>query len=517
MQPLASAMSMQGFDRTAIHSAGIPGLILMENAGRAFVEELARRAVPIAGRSIVVVCGKGNNGGDGFVIARHLANRGCDVRVFLLGKKPAVRGDAKVNLEAAVKMARFSGVSLRIEEVTGHIPSARNAVIIVDAVLGTGFTGEVRGLYREAIEWINRQGAFVAAVDLPSGVDATTGAVGSVAVRAHLTVTMGVGKIGLYVGAGADMSGEVRVADLGAPGAIFDPGEDPVFRIVGEDIARKLPVRPRNANKYTAGKVLVVAGSRTFTGAPFMTAQAAMRSGAGAVVLAIPESIHGALARRLTEVILVPLVETPDGTLGQEAFAPLRARADWADVVALGPGLSRNGETLELVRSLLASVRKPVIVDADALSALEDPFAILRKRKAPTILTPHTGEFAALTGMTPEEADRFRVSAARDAARAWKCVVVLKGAPTVTARADGTVFINSTGNPGMATIGSGDVLTGLIAGLHAQGMETAQAAYAGVYLHGAAGDLSSQRRGRRGMLATDMIDSLAAAFKQSGG
>jgi len=473
----------------------------------------------LAERRIAVVCGQGNNGGDGFVIARHLANRGCDVRVLLLGRRSGVTGDARVNLAVLLKMAKFKRSNLKLTEV-GSVRSmagARDAVIIVDAILGTGFSGRVHGLYRDAIVWINRQKAFVASVDIASGVDATTGAVEGAAVKAHLTVTMGVGKIGQYVGNGADQSGEVRVVDISIPPALIRSPAQPVYRVLAGDVRAALPVRPRAAHKYSVGKVLVVGGSRAYTGAPLMTAQAAMKSGAGAVVLAIPDSIHGPLARRVSEVIIARLPETPGGALGREALSSLLERAIWADAVAIGPGLSRNEETMELVREFVASVKKPCIIDADGLFAFRSDQTILRRRTAPTIVTPHAGEFGILTGVPLSALEQDRVGAARTAAMRMRTIVVLKGAPTVIAAPDGSVYVNSTGNPGMATIGSGDVLTGMIGGLAAQGMEPIGAAYAGVFLHGLAGDIGALRHGQRSLLATDIVESIAGAFTQLGG
>ncbi|MEW6511471.1 MAG: NAD(P)H-hydrate dehydratase [Bacteroidota bacterium] len=514
MQLLASAEVMQGIDRSAIHKLRIPGLLLMENAGRAFVDELARRVGPLAGRMVAVVCGKGNNGGDGFVIARHLANRGCDVRVTLLGKTSSVTGDARTNLDALLGMVKRKAGAVVVEGTlsTRRLARSRNAVIIVDAILGTGFTGEVRGLYRDAIEWINRQQSFVAAVDVPSGVDASTGIVEGAAVRAHLTVTMGLAKIGHYVGAGADCSGDVRVVDISVPPALLKPGNGPVFRVEGNDAAAALPGRPRTAHKYSVGKVLVIGGSRNFSGAPLMTAQAVLRSGAGAVVLGFPAGIHAAVARRVTEVILAPHGDGSTASLGMDAAPALLERAAWADTVAIGPGLSREEKTAALVRHLVALVERPLVIDADALFALKGHTSILRKRKAATILTPHTGEFGTLQGMEASAADKYRVGAARDFARKTGAVIVLKGAPTVTAEPRGSVYVNSTGNPGMATIGSGDVLTGLVAGLAAQGMDGVHAAFVGVYLHGLAGDLASARYGERSMVATDILEMIPGAF-----
>ncbi len=516
MQLLATAELMRGFDRRAITSLGIPGLILMENAGRAFVDELERAAGGLEARRIVVVCGKGNNGGDGFVIARHIANRGGEVVAVLLSGRGSIRGDAKTNLDAAVRVSRLRSSGLRIMEYGGkeRSPLPGKPDIVVDAIFGTGFSGDLAGRELAAVSWINDSRAFVASVDIPSGVDASTGSVGNAAVKANLTVAMGLAKIGHYVGQGCDRSGTVRVADISIPPALLRAGRNPVFRVLEEDVARVLPPRPRNANKYSAGKVLVVAGSRSFTGAPLMTAHAALRSGAGAVVLAFPASIHQALARRVTEIILAPVIETTGGSIGLGALSEVQSRGEWADAVALGPGLSRDGETMAFVRELLRTVDKPFVVDADALFALKGHSSLLKKRKSPVILTPHTGEFASLAGGDAAEADRFRVGAACDAARRFASVVVLKGAPTVTADRDGAVFVNSTGNPGMATIGSGDVLTGLVAGILAQGTPPERAAYAGVFVHGLAGDIAADRIGMRSLIATDIAGAIPAALSQ---
>ena len=514
MQMLATAEQMRLFDKTAIESFAIPGLVLMENAGRAFVDELGRRCAPLTGKSVTVVCGKGNNGGDGFVIARHLANKGCTVSVALLSGKTEVKGDARTNLDAIVRMAAAKKSALRLIEVksANRLSRLPKPDICVDAVFGTGFSGRTRGLYSSAIEWMNAQGGYVASVDIPSGVNATTGAAEGNAVRANLTVTMGLAKPGHFVGMGRDHSGEVTVVDIGIPGFVFAAARDQVFRVKGEDVGAVLPQRPVNAHKYSVGKVFVLAGSRSFTGAPVMCAQSVMRSGAGAVILGIPKGIHLVIARKVTEVIVAPLDETQDGTVAMSAFEVIREKIRWADVVVLGPGLSRNGETDNLILKLVPEIDRPLVIDADGLNALGSSPALLRRRRHPTILTPHTGELRRLMGDVdlPIEADR--IEAAREAAKRFRSIVVLKGAPTVTAEPEGKAFVNSTGNAGMATIGSGDVLTGMVAGLHAQGMDATSAAYAAVLVHGLAGDLAAKRFGERSMVAPDLQECIAGAF-----
>lgn len=505
---------MQSFDRTAIRDFELPGLLLMENAGRGFVDALAAEAGALAGRRVLVICGKGNNGGDGFVIARHLANRGALVRVILLANGEDLKGDARANYVIAQHMA---GPSLEISEISdaAALRGLPDAEIVVDAIFGTGFSGEATGLYRTAIELINSRRWYVASVDIASGVSAADGTVSNVAVRADLTVTMGLAKVGHYVGAGADHAGKVIVADISIPSSVFRFSGPACYRIHASDVAALLPARPRRAHKYSVGKVFVLAGSRNFTGAPTMSAHAALVSGAGAVVLGAPRSIQGILSSKLTEVIVEPLDETAAGTIAESAAETIRKRVDWADVLVIGPGLSRNEETDKLIRTLIATTDKPLVLDADGLNAAAADTSVFRARSAATVLTPHSGELARLTGGAAGEIEGRRVDSVREAAQRFGCVVVLKGAPTATADTGGEVYLNSTGNPGMATIGSGDVLTGVIAGLQAQGMKAVDAAYSGVFLHGLAGDLAAAKLGVRGLLALDILENVPHATVQT--
>jgi NAD(P)H-hydrate epimerase len=361
---------------------------------------------------------------------------------------------------------------------------------------------------------INRREAFVAAVDIASGVSASDGAVADIAVKADLTVAMGLAKIGHYVGPGADHAGKVVVAEISIPAGILAMDGPAAYRVTAADVTAALPRRPRVAHKYSVGKVFVLAGSRNFTGAPALCAQAGLVSGAGAVILGVPRSVHPMLARKLTEVIIEPLDETPEGTIALSAEEGIRKRIDWADAVVIGPGLSRNPETDRLVQSLLPSLEKPLVLDADGLNAVASDPALLTARAGETILTPHAGELGRLTQQHASEIESRRVESSRSAAAKFRAVVVLKGNPTATADPDGNVFLNSTGNPGMATIGSGDVLTGLISGLRAQGMTAREAAYGGVFVHGLAGDLGAQELGQRSLLALDILKHIPAALRK---
>ncbi len=514
MQLLVSSAMMQKYDRLAIRGYGIPGIILMENAGRAFADCLESESGPVGGKHAVIVCGKGNNGGDGFVIARHLANRGARVSVVALSPRRQTKGDAKTNLDILLKLvAKDSAITFKEMSKNGPFPRVPHPDIIVDAIFGTGFAGTARGNARRAIRWMNSHDCLLAAVDIPSGVHADTGVVQGDAARATLTVTMGLAKIGHYVGAGRLHSGNVVVADISIPRFLFAPVREQVFRVLPEDAGRQLPKRPLTAHKHSVGKIFVLAGSRNLTGAPAMAAQSAMRAGAGAVVLGSPASIHKALMRKLTEVMVSPLPETSAGSLSLEGIGEILDKCQWADVVVIGPGLSTDPETTDLVLSLLPRVNRPVVLDADALNAVATKVSQLKKRKNPTILTPHVGELSRISREDPARIETLRVETAQRTAKNLHSVVVLKGSPTITASPSGTAYMNSTGNPGMATAGSGDVLTGLIAGLLAQGMGGTEAAYSGVLLHGLAGDLAARKYGERSIMAMDILDHLPNALK----
>jgi NAD(P)H-hydrate epimerase len=535
MQVLTTAEQMQHLDAVAINTFGISSLVLMENAGRAFVDVLEQYAAPLDNKSVFMLCGKGNNGGDGFVIARHLSNRGARVHVVLLASRRDVKGDAKTNLEILRKMIaskkssvtfdeilstkKFSTLSKATSSLTPFRRREGESLIIVDAIFGTGFQGEVKGLYRDVIQWMNSQKAFVASVDIPSGVNATTGVVENVAVKADLTVTMGLAKIGHYVGEGREHAGNVAVVDISIPRFVLQHAEKQIrrhpetYRVELRDVREALPKRPLTAHKYSVGTVLVIAGSRSFIGAPFMTALSAMRAGAGAVILAIPKSLHSALTRKATEIMVLPLAETDEGTISKEAFETIEQRLGWADVVALGPGLSQNLETRRLVHKLVREIDKPLVLDADGLGMIASDVSILRRRTSATVITPHVGELRLLTKLDRDFIETHRVEVARSQAKHLGSILVLKGSPTATGTPRGVVYLNSTGNPGMATAGSGDVLTGIISSFLAQGMSPEVAAYAGVFVHGAAGDIAAKKFGERAMMAMDIADCLGEALK----
>ena len=507
----ATAAEMREIDRIAISDYGIPGAVLMENAGVAVIRHLTTVMEVLSERKFCIFAGKGNNGGDGYVIARHLVNQGARVKVFLLGEKASVCGDARINLDIIEKM------NIDIIEITSERDwdkvrvAATFADCLVDALLGTGFCGEVGGDMARVIDSINAAGKLVVAVDIPSGVEADTGRICGKAVRAAHTVTFCLPKPGLFLYPGAEFAGELMVADIGIPTAIVTRQQIKQNILMASAVRTILPQRSPDTHKGLNGRLAVVAGSRGLSGAAAMTAEAALRAGAGLITLATPASIQNIVAVKLTEVMTTALSETATGGMSQDAVTEIAALAAKNDVVAIGPGIGRHEATVAAVRAAITTVECPLVIDADALYALVGYTDLLTECTALPVLTPHPGEMALLTGLSAQAVNSDRVTIARQAAREWGSIVVLKGAHTIVAFPDGEVYINTTGNVGMATGGTGDALTGIIAAMIAQGMSSHDAAVAGVYVHGLAGDIAAQA-GMVGMAATDLIKAVPAAL-----
>jgi len=504
-----TASRMAQVDRTTIHTVQIPGIVLMENAGQSVVREIIALLGSIENKHVAVFCGKGNNGGDGYVIARHLHNVGAAVWVFLAGTKSAIQGDAKINLTILENM----GIEIQEISAVDQIPQFDRIDLVVDALLGTGVTGPVVGFYGEIIETMNGYDAPIVSVDLPSGMETDTGAVHGVCVDADVTVTMAHFKAGLLFSPARDCAGKIVVADIGVPPEISLQLHEDIFLIESSDIRSRLPERSWNAHKTDMGKVTIFAGSVGMTGAATLASLACVRIGAGLTKLGVPASLNSILEQKLTEVMTVPLAETDQQSLSALAKEQTRDLLDWADVLAVGPGLSTHRETSEFITWLLTSQNKPMVLDADGLNALAGDTSFIEKYTGPLVLTPHPGELSRLIRMPAAEIARNRFQILRDLAQRWGKVIVLKGGPTLIASPDGKIFINSTGNPGMATGGSGDVLTGVIAGLMAQRLSALDAALVGVYLHGLAGDLAAEQLTEMGMIAGDITTYLPAALK----
>jgi len=507
---VVTAAEMREMDRKAIEDYGIPGVVLMENAGRHVVETVVHVLGDVRGKVAAVIAGKGNNGGDGFVVARHLKNMGAEVRVYLLAGVDEIKGDARVNLDVWLKMGGKISNPLRegMELLPGELARAH---VIIDALYGTGFKGAVRENVIPVVEAVNSSPAPVIAVDIPSGLEADTGLAGGSCIRASHTVTFGLPKIGLVTGYGPEFTGRMHVADISIPAEILQGGE--IELITGDKIKNILPRRSAVAHKGNFGHALVVGGSPGMSGAVCLAARACARTGAGLVTAAVPRGLHPAAEIKLTEVMTMPLPETVDGFLSSQAAGVINDLSAGKDVLAIGPGLGTNDETVKVVVEVLREAEVPCVIDADGINAVARSGFRLREMQANAVITPHPGEMARLMGCSTAEVQADRPGNARRVAGESGAVVVLKGAGTVVAVPGGKAYINSTGNPGMASGGSGDVLTGIIAGLLAQGLTPENAAVAGVYLHGLAGDRVAAANGMAGLLAGDMIEALPGVIE----
>ena len=499
LDPLFDAAEQRTLDEWAIGDRGIPGLELMERAGTGLadlVDELAP-----SGR-IVAVCGKGNNGGDGFVAARLLRDRGREVDVLLLGDVAELRGDARANAE------RLPG------SPPGPFAAAAldGAAAIIDAILGTGFSGEPREPADGAIAAINDAGAgggaCVVACDVPSGVDASTGEVSGAAVAARATATFHAAKPGLWIDPGKTHAGEVRLIDIGIPDG--GPGE-PQVGLISDRVTDRIPRRGRASNKFAAGSVLVCGGSLGLTGAPCLASESSMRSGAGYVTACVPASLNVIFESRLLEVMTVPLPDT-GGSFEPWGVEKVLERADRVDTLVLGPGLGRASGAQEFALQLARAAPVPLVLDADGLNAHAGSLGLLADREAATVLTPHAGELARLLETDSQAIAARRLQSARRAAREAQAIIVLKGDDTIVAAPDGRAGVNRGGAPALATAGTGDVLSGVIGAFLAKRMDAFHAACAGVLVHAHAGQLAAQEIGPEGVIASDVIAALPRAL-----
>ena len=496
---VVTAAQMAALDQQAIRQIGIPGAILMENAGRALAHACARRW-PRA-RKVLVVCGPGNNGGDGFVAARTLLDMGWDPLCLLLGSISRLAGDAALHASIYQKVG---GHFLETREGEPLPAAAREMDLVVDALFGTGLRRPLEGLPADLVAWMNGLGLPIAAADMPSGICSDTGRELGRAVRATLTVTMGLPKRGLFLYPGAACAGELLVADIGIPARILRSDVLPGELLERDQVQSLLPQRPPTAHKGTCGSVLVLGGSRRYPGAPFLAAEAALRVGAGLVVVACPAEIRFGPAAGLREILSIGL-PSPHGVVQPEDLSALLPLDPKVRALCLGPGLSRNDSVCEAIHDLLAKTDVPVVLDADALFAIAGGGPLRRGG----VLTPHPGEMATLLGAPLADLEADRVGSAVRCAREYRAVVVFKGAPTIVADPDGERYwINTSGGSVLAQGGTGDVLAGAVAGLLGQGLTPAAAARAAVFLHGRAGDLCASEQGPRGVLAGEVARAL---------
>jgi NAD(P)H-hydrate epimerase len=504
---------MKAIDRSAIEDFGIPGLVLMENAGLAAASLIHENIPDLPEKKVVILCGKGNNGGDGFVIARHLFIDGVSVDILLLGKKQQLKSDARVNADIAFNMG------IPIHEVTEKNLSAQNHLfrhchIIIDALFGTGLSKPAEGLYEKVIKKVNASKKYVFAVDIPSGVDSDSGQLIGPHIKANVTAALALLKRSHLLFPAAENMGEVQILDISIPHEAVEKQDIPVAWLELGDIQSLLPKRPTNTHKGDYGHTLVIAGSKGKGGAAGLTGLAALRSGAGLVTLAVPESCHQALEFNPLETMTVALPETKSGCISTQAIEVIVKNLKGKSALAIGPGLSTDKETVQLLEALLPQIECPLVVDADGINALGKNGKLLNEIQAETVLTPHPKEMSRLSGWSVQDIQNQRIERAGQFAQEHNVTLLLKGARTLVAFADGAVLINPTGNPGMATAGSGDVLTGLIAGLISQGLSVPSATATGAFIHGMAGDIYAEANHEIPLIASDLLDNISEAIKR---
>ncbi len=502
---LTSVEEMRLMDRYAIEKLGIAEEILMENAGLAAINVLQNK-IGIKGRKFVIFCGTGNNGGDGLVVARLIHSGGGKVKVFLLGDKNKFHGAAQTNMPIIDKLPIEV---LKLENSTAAKKDTAHSDMIIDAIFGTGLDRAVAGLAADVIALVNKSKKKVLSLDIPSGVNGNTGQILGVAVKADYTATFGLPKIGNMLYPGYELCGELFVSHISFPPSLTERNDLP---IATNDYV-PLPKRPPQAYKGSVGDVLFIAGAVGYYGAPYFAAISFMKAGGGYARLAAPKSMIGKLAVKGREIVYLPQEETTAGSIAVKCKNKLLEASAKVDMVVIGPGLSLEKETMRLVKELAAAIKVPLLIDGDGLTAIAENPEILLTRKAATILTPHLGEMARLTGKFAEEINSNKISVLREATEKLKATIVLKGAHSLIGTQNGSVYINLSGNAGMATAGSGDVLTGCIAAMYGLRLKPEEATRKGVFLHGYAGDLAAAKKGADGIIARDIMEFLPQALK----
>ncbi len=501
---LVTVNDMRELEQTAFNQYGVSSLVMMENAAQGFCEELKAARGDLRDKKINIFCGSGNNGGDGFAIARLLSVRGASPKVFVGFDLDKLKGDARTNYELAVKFG------IPVSEFSGLIDKCD---IAVDALYGTGLHGEISGEEAEMVRYMNNCGAFVAAVDMPSGAKADNGEVSKNCVKADITVTFAAPKVGQFLYPAKKYVGRLSVAPISIPDELIKEHKSNLYTL-DKSVFSLMPERAEDAHKGSFGKVLVFAGSKGMCGAAVMASEAALKSGAGMATLATPKCVADIAASKLTEVMTAALPVDGDA-VSKSAITMLSEKIKEQDVLLMGPGLSGGENVKSIVMQLASESKKPMIIDADALNALKGSINILKKKKAPAVLTPHLVEFSRISGHSIEEIRSNRIALAHNFAKEFDVTLVLKGADTFVCCPDGRVFINTISNSGMATAGSGDVLAGIIAGVAAQGADLCDAACLGVHLHTIAGSLASEKKGEYGMTAVDILNEVPFAIRKA--
>ena len=505
---LLNSQEMREIDYQAIYDFGITSIVLMENAGIKTVELIKELLPGREGKKVVVLAGKGNNGGDGLVIARHLINTGIEVETFLMAFPDEISHDSFINYKVLERISSKIYQLLGEEDLGQLMLSLLSADLVVDAIYGNGFQGSINDFEARVVQMVNCSNLPVVAVDVPSGVEADTGKVNGQAIKASYTVSFALPKLGLILEPGRDFTGILKVVDISIPQVLLKD-KNLKKNLIDEELIKPL-IKPRlpESHKGSYGHVLVIGGSPGLTGAVIMTAYSSLRIGAGLVTAALPESLLSIVDSQLIEVMTAPLMENQQGFISLEALPAIENLLGTASVCVIGPGMSGYPEGNAVIRFVLERSGIPLVIDADGLNALQGDTEILQGRQVPIVLTPHPGEMARLTGKSIEEIQSNRLEVAARYSQEWGVSLVLKGNKTVIADPTGNIYINITGNPGMATAGSGDVLCGMITGLIAQGLKPQEAAMAAVYFHGRAGDLCKKDKGERGIVAGDLIEAI---------
>ncbi len=505
----ATAEQMREIDKRTSTEIGIPSIVLMENAARAAAEVCAGELKGISEPKVVVFAGKGNNGGDGFAIARMLNDKEIDCKLVFLFDKDKLSGDAEINYNIAVNC----GITI-ITDIAEAADEAKNADIVVDALFGTGLSRPVEGIYADIIDVINKNSKIIISVDIPSGVNSDDGRIMGTSVKADITVTFALPKIGMLLYPGASRCGDIHVVNISIQPSTIDEMNIKTSFLEEKDILNILPIRKKRSNKGTYGRLFVIAGSKDMTGAVALCCKSAFRAGAGLVYACTVQSGIHVIQQLVPEAVVMPLSEY-NGKVRYECYEEdIEERIHAASAVAVGPGLGMSEDVSEFVKKLITEIDTPIVIDADGLNAIADDPSILLSLKHIPVITPHPGEMSRLTGLSVREILNDPVGLARDFAVKYNTIVVLKDARTVIAAPDGRIVINVTGNPSMATGGSGDVLTGVISSFIAQGIEPFEAAAAGAYIHGLSGDISMEKLGTYGVMAGDIAENVALAINR---
>jgi NAD(P)H-hydrate epimerase len=508
---LVTAKQMQSLDRAAIDGHGIPSLTLMERAGTGVANAAHEIAAKKRGAA-VVVCGRGNNGGDGLVAARLLIERGLDVFVFLMARPADLSADAKANWERLVPLTTHLHEILSFDDLMPHHPTIAGASVIVDALFGTGLMREITAPVRQIIEYLNSVKRPIVAVDIPSGLSADKGAPLGISIKANVTVTFGLPKLGLYIGEGSEYAGRVSVCDIGIPSEEVEK-LGTKYHLTDESMVKSLfAPRVNESHKGSFGHVGVIAGSGGKLGAGYLASMAALRSGSGLVTYFLPETAFEKFDARYPEIMCEPIPDKGRAHFHPDGAKALVSKADKISVIAMGPAMGTHDETREFEHALIGSLDKPMVIDADGLNNLD--LGQIKRRRNPIVLTPHPKEFSRMIGSSTDKVQKDRFNLAIEFASQNNVCLVLKGYHTVIATPDGRAFVNPTGGPAMASAGMGDALTGLIAGLIAQGISADMSAVAGTFLHGFAGDIAKDEIGDRGVVASDVIKRIPKALKK---